>query len=112
MLPALLADRGIVVAFNGPPTFLTVFVDAALFSDDRELRKLVRELLRSTSRLLSEIAAAAPLPADWPTLDCESVFRSEFVRFGSIVRWTEVAVAGTRNDRLRSKLCRFRSNKL
>lgn len=30
--------------------FFTVFVDTALLSDDRELLKLVRELLRSTSR--------------------------------------------------------------
>lgn len=31
-------------------TFRTVFIDVALFNDERELRKLVREPLRSTSR--------------------------------------------------------------
>lgn len=39
------------VVFSG--TLRTVLTDVALLSDDRELRRLVRDPLRSTSRLLA-----------------------------------------------------------
>lgn len=55
------------------PTFRTVFVEAELFNDDRELRRLVLDPLRSTSNdrvfgPLSNVRA-----------------RSEFVRMGVMV---------------------------
>lgn len=74
--------------------FLTVFVDAELFSDERELRKLFRELLRSTGRLC---------------VDVISVFLSEFVRFGSVVLRPMAAKFPDRRERDRSKLTSFRS---
>lgn len=43
----MVVDRG-EVANDFCPTFRTVFVEAALFRDDLELRKLVLDPLRST----------------------------------------------------------------
>lgn len=80
------------------PTFFTVFADAELFNDDLELRRLVRELLRSTQRLFVAVDG---------TLEFESVFRNELVRFGNTVRGTDAVRdcdVEARNDRLRSKL--------
>lgn len=81
--------------------FRTVFVDAALFNDERELRRLVRDPLRSTSNErvpgpLSRVRA-----------------RRDVVRIGAMV--LRVLDDGTfdgsaRSDRLRAKLSRFRSN--
>lgn len=90
-------DCDVVVTFW--PIFRTVFIEAELFNDDRELRKLVRDPLRSTSCLLDDIGPISLLR------------RSEFVRFGiMLVRECGVTfVEAARNDRLRSKLCRFRS---
>lgn len=92
-------DVRAVVVFNA--IFLTVFVDVALFSDERELRKLVRELLRSTSRLCCIV------------FEFESDFFSELVRFGIIVLRTDEVLAEfeARNERLRSKLWRLRSSR-
>lgn len=83
-------------AFN--PIFRTVLIDAELLSDDRELLRLVREPLRSTS-LLDELAPVSALR------------RNEFVLFGMMLdrECGGTVVEAARNDRLRSKLCRFRS---
>lgn len=81
--------------------FFTVFVDTALLSDDRELLKLVRELLRSTSsRRLGKAFGRLN--------DCCDVsgLRSDAVRRGVDVALREpVAGAEMRNDRLRSNDC-------
>lgn len=76
------------------PIFRTVFIDAELFSDDLELRKLVREPLRSTSCRLVDIGAVSMLR------------RNELVRFGMMLdRVCGVTfVDDARNERLRSKL--------
>lgn len=82
--------------------FRTVFVDAELFNEDRELRRLVRDPLRSTSieRLLFEPLSIART-------------RNEFVRLGVTVLRVFVDakfVVAARSDRLRAKLSRFRSS--
>lgn len=73
----------------------TVFVDAELFNDDRELRKLVREPLRSTTSVTRDFTVIGASPPR----------RNEFVRFGNApavdVRSVEL-VDGIRSDRLRS----------
>ena len=75
-----------------------MFVEVALFNDDLELRRLVRELLRSTYRLVDDVCGSAGL-------------RREFVRRGMTLRVdVEATVGPDRNDLLRSKLCRFRSS--
>lgn len=76
------------------PIFRTVFIDAELFSDDLELRKLVREPLRSTSCRFVDIGPVSMLR------------RNELVRFGMMLdRVCGVTfVDDARNDRLRSKL--------
>lgn len=83
--------------------FLTVFVETALLSDDRELLKLVRELLLSTSRrLLGSDLGRLSVCCD------DSGLRSEAVRRG-----VELALrvpdngGATRKDRLRSNDCWF-----
>lgn len=81
--------------FNG--TLRTVLIEVALFNDERELRKLVREPLRSTSRLLDGVAVSV-------------VFRSELVRRGTIALFDGDAAADL-SDRLRSRLSRLRSNR-
>lgn len=87
---------GVRCAFNG--TFRTVFIDVALFRDDRELRKLVRELLRSTSLLLCALVWSAD-------------FLNELVLRGMTLRLVG-AGADVLNERLRSRLCRLRSSKV
>lgn len=71
-------------------TFLTVFVDTALLIDDRELRRLALELLRSTSRRVVLTGA-------------ESVFLIEVARLLDSV--DSFDGAAPRNDRLFSRLC-------
>lgn len=88
-------DDGDCTADGFNPIFRTVFVEAELFSDDRELRKLVREPLRSTSCLLVDIEPASMLR------------RSELVLFGMmlvLVCGGATVVEAERNERLRSKL--------
>lgn len=91
--------------FN-PLILRTVFIDAELFNDDRELRKLVRDPLRSTSFVDIVPMVSEPI-----------VRRNELVRFGMILDREcgieldidDDVVLAARNDRLRSKLCRLRS---
>lgn len=73
--------------------FFTVCVDAELFSDERELRKLFLELLLSTSRLFASAVT--------------SDLRNEFVRFGIDALRTDVVADKllARSERLRSRLC-------
>uniref|UniRef100_A0A2M4C5Y2 Putative secreted protein n=1 Tax=Anopheles marajoara TaxID=58244 RepID=A0A2M4C5Y2_9DIPT len=93
-------------------TLRTVFVDTALLSEERDDRKLVRELLRSTSceRLALAIRPTSPPSVDGP------VRRIEAVRRGSTARLPVALVpplaandvvddddGGTRSDRLRSR---------
>lgn len=78
------------------PIFLTVFIEAELFSDDRELRKLVRDALRSTSVLLDGLIA-----------DGSTLRRNELVLFGMMLFRDcviGVGVSAARSDRLRVKL--------
>lgn len=89
--------------FN-PLILRTVLIDAELFNDDLELRSDVREPLRSTSCLFDDIVPVS------------MVQRNEFVRFGimldrecGIELDSDDVVLDARNDRLRSKLWRFRS---
>lgn len=84
--------------FN-PLIFRTVFIDAELFSDERELRNDVRDPLRSTSCLFDDIVPVS------------MVRRNEFVRFGIMLDRecgiefdNDAVVLDARNDRLRSKL--------
>lgn len=86
-----------VCGFNG--IFLTVFVDTALFKDERELLKLVLELLLSTAVLRFAIGGVA----FWT-----SVLLSEFVRRGVVFRLrNDDGGALVRIDRLRSNVCWF-----
>lgn len=81
--------------------FLTVFVDTALLSDDRELLKLVRELLLSTSsRLFGNDFGRLSVCCEVSGLLNEAVLRGVDVA----LRVTDIGGA-TRNDRLRSKDC-------
>jgi hypothetical protein len=88
--------------------FFTVFVDMALLSDDRELLKLVRELLLSTSSLL--------LGNDFGRLSvcCEiSGLRKDAVLRGVDETLREAGNAGEqRSDRLRSSDCWFLDSKV
>lgn len=83
-----------VEAIDFDVIFRTVFIDAELFNDDLELRKLVRDPLRSTSCRFDVIAAESTLR------------RSEFVLFGMmLLRDCGVTVVdAARNDRLLAKL--------
>lgn len=103
-------DRG-EVADDFWPTFRTVFVETALFSDDLELRRLVRDPLRSTAST-ELVVRLFTGPTDVPP--CPLLSRKEFVRFGKTpVRNAMLGtVDGIRNDRLRSRLARLRSKRL
>lgn len=82
---------GGVADFNG--TFLTVFVETALLIEERELRRLARELLRSTSRRRF---------AD-PSLLAPALTRIDVARF---VCSCEILDGGApRSERDFSKLC-------
>lgn len=80
--------------------FFTVFVDTALLSDDRELLKLVLELLLSTSSRRGSDFGRLSVCCD------VSGLLKEAVRLGVELTLREVLIGGTtRNDRLRSNDC-------
>lgn len=81
--------------------FLTVLVDTALLRDDRELLKLVRELLRSTSsRRFGNALGRLKVCCD------VSGLRSEAVRLGvDVALFDPVSGAETRSERLLSSDC-------
>lgn len=84
-----------VCGFSG--IFFTVFVETALFNDDLELLKLVRELLLSTS-LLSLLADGAKFDV--------SGLRNEPARRGGVAKGlNEVVAPLTRIERDRSRVC-------
>lgn len=98
----LLGDDSVEEVMYGlRATLRTVLAETELFRDDRELRKLVRELLRSTSLLAGDEA--------WL---CASDFRNELVLLGMTV-WGVGFFGSTelRIDRLLSTLRRFLSNR-
>lgn len=91
---------------TGGGTLRTVLVDTALLRDERDERRLVRELLRSTSCAWRAIGRSR-LGADPSTLvvDPVALLRIEAVRRGK--RFLDAgaglpALGGARSDRLRS----------
>lgn len=81
------------VVFNG--TFLTVFVDTALLMEDRELRRLARELLRSTSKRRLTDPSLLELPP--------GLTRMEVALF--VVSWEILDGGAPLRERDFSKLC-------
>ena len=85
-----------VCGFNG--IFFTVFVETALFNDDLELLKLVRELLLSTS-LFSLLADGARL------FEVSGLRRDPARRGGVVNVLSEVGAPLTRIERDLSRVC-------
>ena len=100
LLEVVAAEEFVVDGFIG--IFLTVFVETALFNEERELLKLALELLLSTSKRLFAIDEIVGF-GNW--LGCSGL-RNEFVLLGvDEALLVPLVIAVVLNDLLRSKDC-------